>query len=256
MAAIIGHLLPLAVGVALSSVPIIVMVLILLSPRGRWSGLAYLVGAVLGLAGVTTAFTAAASLLPPPAPEQPNPLFATIELVLGFALLALAAVRLVRRRRRLRQQRQQGRRVDVTRTGADSTLDTHSETETAIDGDTAPPTPAWMLRLTSAGPAASLGVGVLLMLRPKNLLLTLAAGVAIAAGGEPPQLAAVAIGVFVLLGASTLIAPILFAVFDPTRTAGPLERTRVWIARNSATVTTVVLLVLGTVIIGSGLARY
>jgi MYXO-CTERM domain-containing protein len=252
MAAIIGHLLPLAVGVALSSVPIIVMVLILLSPRGRWSGLAYLVGAVLGLAGVTTAFTAAASLLPPPAPEQPSPLFATIELVLGFALLALAAVRLVRRRRRLRHGRTDGE----TGTGAGSALNTAGESATTTEIDTAPPTPAWMLRLTSAGPAASLGVGVLLMLRPKNLLLTLAAGVAIAAGGEPPQLAAVAIGVFVLLGASTLIAPILFAVFDPTRTVGPLERTRVWIARNSATVTTVVLLVLGTVIIGSGLARY
>lgn len=252
MAAIIGHLLPLAVGVALSSVPIIVMVLILLSPRGRWSGLAYLVGAVLGLAGVTTAFTAAASLLPPPVPEQPSPLFATIELVLGFALLALAAVRLVRRRRRLRH----GRTPGETGTGAGSALDTAGESATTTGIDTAPPTPAWMLRLTSAGPVASLGVGVLLMLRPKNLLLTLAAGVAIAAGGEPPQLAAVAIGVFVLLGASTLIVPILFAVFDPARTAGPLERTRVWIARNTATVTTVVLLVLGTVIIGSGLARY
>ncbi len=73
MAAIIGHILPIAIGVALSSVPIVVMVLILLSPRGRSSGLAYLIGATLGLAGLTALFSAIASLLPPPPASQKSP---------------------------------------------------------------------------------------------------------------------------------------------------------------------------------------
>jgi hypothetical protein len=113
-----------------------------------------------------------------------------------------------------------------------------------------------MTRLTTLGPLPSLGVGFVLMLRPKNLLLTLAAGVAIAAGGAPLADEVGAGAVFVVLGISTLAVPILFALIDPARTLGPLRELRDWIARNSSTVTTVVLLVLGTVVIGSGLTRF
>lgn len=226
MAAIIGHILPLALGVALSSVPIVVMVLILLSPRGRWSSLTYLIGAMVGLVGLTALFTAVASLLPPVPTTQKSPLFATIELVLGGGLLVLAAIRWHSARRR--------RHEAATTEGP----------------------PAWMTKVTSLGPIPSLGVGFVLMLRPKNLLLTIAAGVAIAAGNVPFAPTVVAIAIFAVLGISTLAAPIIFAVADPVRMRRPLEETRVWIEHNSATVTTLVLLVLGTVIIGSGLARF
>jgi hypothetical protein len=243
MAPIIGHILPLALGVALSSVPIVVMVLILLSPRGRWSGLAYLIGALIGLAGLTVLFTAIASLLPPPPSTDQSPVFGGIELLLGAALLLLAIIRIVRARR--------ARRAD---TGTPvSPLD-----ELAALDDAPPPgaTQRWMDKVTSLGPLPSLGVGFVLMLRPKNLLLTMAAGVAIAAGGEPLTPTTIAIAVFVVLGISTLAAPIIVAVSDPERTRRPLQEIHEWIERNSAVVTTIVLLVLGTVIIGSGLARY
>ncbi|MCS5721269.1 GAP family protein [Herbiconiux sp. CPCC 203407] len=243
MAPIIGHILPLALGVALSSVPIVVMVLILLSPRGRWSGLAYLIGAVVGLAGLTVLFTAVASLLPPPPSADESPLFGSIELVLGAALLLLAIIRLVRARRARRAI-----------TGSPlSALD-----ELASLDDAPPPgaTQRWMNKVTTLGPLPSLGVGFVLMLRPKNLLLTMAAGVAIAAGGEPLAPTTIAIAIFVVLGISTLAAPIIFAVSDPERTRRPLQEIHEWIDRNSAVVTTIVLLVLGTVIVGSGLARY
>ncbi|MCS5715210.1 GAP family protein [Herbiconiux sp. CPCC 205716] len=250
MAAIIGHLLPLALGVALSSVPIVVMVLILLSPRSRWSALAYLIGAIVGLAGLTALFTAIASLLPPVPPAEPNPVIATIELAIGAALLVLAVVRFARARARVRARlsSSEGRQVDAL-------TDPAGLANPADLADPAAP-PAWMTRLTSLGPVPSLGVGVVLMLRPKNLLLTIAAGVAITAGSAPLGDQVVAIAVFVALGISTLAVPILFALVDPARMLGPLRELRDWIARNSSTVTTVVLLVLGTVIIGSGLTRF
>ncbi|MBF4573952.1 GAP family protein [Herbiconiux sp. VKM Ac-1786] len=255
MAAIIGHLLPLALGVALSSVPIVVMVLILLSPRSRWSALAYLIGAAVGLTGLTALFTAIASLLPPVPPAEPNPLIATIELVIGAALLALAVVRFARARRRARARRlaAAGLAAGPTEGHADAAADSADAVGGPAD---APAPPAWMTRLTSLGPVPSLGVGFVLMLRPKNLLLTLAAGVAITAGGAPFGDQVVAVAVFVVLGISTLAVPILVALVDPARTLGPLRELRDWIARNSSTVTTVVLLVLGTVIIGSGLTRF
>jgi hypothetical protein len=240
MAGIIGHILPLALGVALSSVPIVVMVLILLSPRGRWSSLTYLIGAVIGLAGLTTLFTAVATLLPPAPAATKSPLIATIELAIGLGLLVLAGLRWRKARRR---RHEQARDHDVSAPPA------------------APGTPQtgaakWMARVTTLGPVPSLGVGFVLMLRPKNLLLTIAAGVAIGAGGATLSEVVVGVALFVVLGISTLAAPIIFAVVDPARMRRPLEETRIWIEGNSSTVTTIVLLVLGTVIIGSGLAHY
>jgi len=224
MAAIIGHILPLALGVALSSIPIVVMVLILLSPRGRLSSITYLIGAVVGLLGLTTLFSAIATLLPPAPPSEKSPLIGTIEVLIGVALLGLAFIRWRRSR--------------------------HAE------HDIANQTPKWMTKVTALGPIPSFGLGFVLMLRPKNLLFTIAAGVAIGASGASIAESAVAIAIFVVLGISTLAAPIIFAVADPNRMRKPLEETRIWIERNSSAVTTIVVLVLGTVVIGSGLAHY
>ncbi|HOW02312.1 MAG TPA: hypothetical protein PLY19_12720 [Rhodoglobus sp.] len=47
---VIGHALPLAVGVALSPFPLISVVLLLMSPQGRAAGATFLVGRILGLA--------------------------------------------------------------------------------------------------------------------------------------------------------------------------------------------------------------
>ncbi len=251
MAGIIGHILPLALGVALSSVPIIVMVLILLSPRGRASSITYLIGAAVGMLALTMLFTAGASLLPPPPPSQKSPLFAVIEITLGVGLLVLAVVRW----RRSRQPRARGEVLATEDIPAD--ID-DIDLATLATSSTSPArtTPKWMTRVTTLGPAPSLGVGFVLMLRPKNLLLTIAAGVAIGAGNPTLSEAAIAIVIYVVLGISTLAAPIIVAVANPTRMRKPLEETRLWIEGNSATVTTVVVLMLGTVIIGSGLQRF
>ncbi|MGD8167896.1 GAP family protein [Herbiconiux sp. P16] len=258
MAGIIGHILPLAVGVALSSVPIVVMVLILLSPRGRWSSLTYLIGAVIGLAGLTTLFTAVATLLPPAPSSTKSPLIATIELALGVGLLIIAGVRWRGARHRHHEAETH---PATTSGGASGPAGTAGPADTAgASGPGAAKSQSaaakWMAKVTTLGPIPSLGVGFVLMLRPKNLLLTIAAGVAIGAGGATFSEVVVGIALFVVLGISTLAAPIIFAVVDPSRMRRPLEETRIWIESNSATVTTIVVLVLGTVIIGSGLAHY
>ncbi len=49
--AIVGDMLPAAVGVAISPIPIIAVVLMLVSPHGRVNGLAHLLGQVVGVAG-------------------------------------------------------------------------------------------------------------------------------------------------------------------------------------------------------------
>ncbi len=46
----VGQVLPMAVGVALSPVPIIALILMLVTPRARVNGPAFVVGWLLGLA--------------------------------------------------------------------------------------------------------------------------------------------------------------------------------------------------------------
>ncbi len=50
----IGDMLPAAVGVAISPIPIIAVVLMLVSPRGKVNGLAYLLGQITGVAAAGT----------------------------------------------------------------------------------------------------------------------------------------------------------------------------------------------------------
>jgi hypothetical protein len=47
---VIGNFLPLALAVAISPIPIIAVILMLLSPKSRTNGAAYLVGWMAGLA--------------------------------------------------------------------------------------------------------------------------------------------------------------------------------------------------------------
>ena len=52
MGAAIGEMLPLAIGIAISPLPIIAVILMLTTPKGRSNGLAFLGGWLLGLAAV------------------------------------------------------------------------------------------------------------------------------------------------------------------------------------------------------------
>jgi hypothetical protein len=54
----IGDVILLALGVALSPIPIITVILMLLSPKAQENGPAFLVGWVAGLAGVSLVVTA------------------------------------------------------------------------------------------------------------------------------------------------------------------------------------------------------
>ena len=64
----------------------------------------------------------------------------------------------------------------------------------------------------------------------------------------------VAVAVFVLIGASTVMVPVLGYLVARARMQGPLDELRVWLTANNATVMSVLLLVIGVAIFGKGLA--
>lgn len=219
----IADVLPYAVGIAISPIPIIAAILMLLSPRARSTGVGFLVGWVVGIAVAVTVFTLLSSLIPEPAPDSSQPVAGTIRIVLGLALLLLA----------LRQWRSRPRLGD------------------------APALPAWMGAVDSSTTWRGFALGfVLAAVNPKNLLLAAGAGVAIGADGLGPGAAAVAIAVFTLIAALSVAVPVIAYLVSADRMRRPLQRLRGWLVQNNSAVMAVLLLVIGVVLIRDGIEAF
>ena len=211
----IGEVLALGIGVALSPLAIIAVVLMLAAPRGRSSALAFLAAWVLALAGVGTAALLVADVADADSGGAAT-WVAIVKGVIGVLLLGVAA-------RQLRGRKD----------GAEDEL------------------PGWMSQLDGITPARSAGLAVLFAaVKPKNLLLSVAAGVAVAQTGAAPAGQAVALGVFVLLGALAPGVPV--GIHTLMRERGPaiLAATREWMLRENDTIIAVLCLVLGLKLIG------
>ena len=219
----IGEILPFALGIAISPIPIIAAILMLLSPRARTTGLGFLVGWIVGVVAAVTVFTLASTLIPADDPDAAKPIAGTIKLVLGVLLLLLA----------VKQWR--------ARPGPDETA--------AL--------PKWMSAIDTMTPARALVLGILLSaLNPKNLVMAIGAGVAVGSAGLDLGAAVVVLAVFALLAVSTVLVPVLAYLLASSAMRAPLERLRVWLVRNNSTVMSVLLLVIGVVTVGKGLGSF
>ena len=94
----LAQLLPVGLAAAVSSVPIMVTLLILVSDKRDQAALPYLVGWVVGAAVLVTFATIAAGLLPDDRPRQHEEFVGVLQVVIGgaLALLGLSALRLRR----------------------------------------------------------------------------------------------------------------------------------------------------------------
>src|SRR3954454_19401347 len=91
MNGVIGEILPLALGVAISPVPIIAAILMLLSPKAKSTSVGFLLGWVVGIVAAVVVFTLLASVLPEADGSTSKPVAGTVKNVLGGLLLLLAA---------------------------------------------------------------------------------------------------------------------------------------------------------------------
>jgi threonine/homoserine/homoserine lactone efflux protein len=217
---VIGDLLPLAVGVAISPIPIIAVILMLLAPKAGGTSAGFLVGWIVGIVVATTLFLLLAGTLDLGSGGEPSAAASWVALVLGALLLLLAA----------RQWR--GRPSP----GSEPAL---PKWMTAIDGFT-------------AGKAFGLGLA-LSAINPKNLLMCVAAGSTIAGGSLSAGGDVAAVAVFTLLAASTVIVPVVGYAVGRKRMAGPLESLRGWLTTHNVAVMATLLLVIGVVLVGKGL---
>ena len=217
----IGDLLPAAVGAAISPFPIIAVVLMLVSPRGRVNGPAFLVGWLVGVGLGGAILLALAGSASANDDGQPADWVSWLKLALGVLLLLLA----------LRQWR--GRPL----------------------GDEEPVTPSWMGDLDSFSPVKAAGAGVALsVLNPKNLLLMVAGAAAIAQTGIPADEQAIAWIVFTLIASLGVATPIIIFFAVPDRSAELLGRLKTWMADNNAVIMAVILVVIGAKLIGDAIS--
>ncbi|TIC85650.1 GAP family protein [Nocardioides sp. GY 10127] len=213
----VGATLGGAVGVALSPLPVIALLLVLVGPRGRSAGPAFLAGWAGGLAVLLVAVL----VLDPGGSGSEKGLAAgLLAIVVGLLFWALA-VRQVRGRPR--------------------------------PGQPAEP-PALLAAVAGMAPGrVVVTAAALATVNPKNLGLTLAAGVEVAGRGLTGAGTAVVVVVFVLVASLSVLAPVGYLLVAGEAARPLLDGVRSWLDAHGWAVMLVLFLVLGAKLVGDGL---
>lgn len=216
----IGQCLPFAVGVAISPLPIIGVVLMLATPRGRLSGPLFLLGWVAGLILLGTAVLLISSGAGSSSASGPATWVGILKLVLGTLLLVASLM----------------------------------QWRSRPSDDAKPQLPKWMATIDRVTGVQAVGLGALLAdVNPKNLMITVGAAAAISQTGISAGQQAVALGVFVVIASLGVGAPVAILFLLGDRASKLLAEMKGWMAVHNAAIMAVLLLVIGVKLIGDGI---
>ena len=220
MAGAVLDTLPLALGIALNPLAIVVSILVVCKPKSRENGAAFVIGWVLGLAlllilatwiiqDLVSALITASSELP-----------SVIWIGLGGLFLFSAVY----------------------------TLRSQSRSD-----ETSGPR-RWMRFIEHAGVFRTLGMGVFLaMFSLRNVALLIAAAGAIGSGQLPLKELAVTVAVFVAISSLGVLIPLLVRLLGGNEAEIQLEQWGEWLIKHMGTMTAAVMVVLGTYLLGRGI---
>jgi len=217
---LVGEILPLALVVTVSPINIIPVILLLFTKRPLGNAFAFLVGFIAGVAAVLGSLVAIAGAVDLTHNSGHSTWGAILKLALGVYLL-VAAVRKFRSR---------------PRDGEEGTM------------------PTWMSGVAGFSPPTSLGAGAALgAFNPKNVVVGLAAAVAVASADLSTGNQIGAMAVYLFVASLGVAAPIAVAVCLGDRSGEVLDGWNAWLRQNNATVMSVLFLVFGVVLIGQGI---
>jgi Kef-type K+ transport system membrane component KefB len=218
----IGGSLPLAVGIALSPLPIITVVLMLTSRKARVNGPLFVLGWLVGLGIVGAIVLALAGAGSASQSGSPATWMSWVMIVLGILLLLLVAARQF-----------QGR----------------------PHGDEQPQMPKWMATIENTRPVTAAGLAVALSAaNPKNLLLAVAGAAAIAQTGIPGGQQAIAYLIFALIGTAGVGIPVIIYFAMGARSEKLLAGLKDWMSAHNAVIMAVLCLIIGVKLIGDGIS--
>lgn len=219
----IGSVLPLALGVALSPIPIVAVVLMLTTPRGKTNGLVFVAAWFVTVAAVGTIVLLVAGGVSASSAGKPQTWVSVLKLLLGL-LLVLIAVQQWRLRPR---------------------------------GGKEPATPKWMGELDTFTPRKTAGLAALLAgPNPKNLILTVAAGAAIAQAGISAGDQAITMAIFVVIATVGVAVPVGIYYAMGSRAQQVLGDLRTWLVHNNGAIMAVICLLIAAKLIGDAIAGF
>lgn len=220
MIQVLGEVLPLAVAVLISPLPIAAEIILLFTSQPKANASAYVGGFVVGVGVVLGLLTVLVGTQDLGGSSGPATWVSWLKIVLG-TLLVVGGIRRLRNR--------------------------------PAPGDTE--APKWMQGIESFTPGRSLAVGFAIgALNPKNLAVGLAAAVAVAGSGLAGGTQVGVVVVYAVFASLGVLAPLVVTIALGPRSEEILTGWRTWLMDNNTAVMAVMLVVIGAVVIGKGVA--
>ncbi len=216
-----GQSLIFAAGIAVFPVPIIVAILILLTPGARMNMLAFISGWLLGISLVGALALVLIEPYEKTASGEPAAWLAWLQLPLGCLLIYFAF------RKLNRQFRHKGDKAS----------------------------PKWMGKIAAFSPWQSFGAGILLSgVNPKNIALIVGGITAVAETNVNVTQQAIALAIFTLASTLGIALPVIIYLAGGDHAAAFLVRVKGWMERNSGNIVAALFLLISVVLIHDAIA--
>ncbi|MFF8425660.1 MULTISPECIES: GAP family protein [unclassified Streptomyces] len=216
----LGDVLGLAAGVAVSPLPIVALIIVLATPRGRLNGLVFVTGWVVGLSALGAVVLAVGGQEKADTHGHPADWVGVLKLVLGVAL-ALFGLRLWRHRP-----------ADVTQAQL----------------------PKWMAAIDSFTAVKIFLLALLLSAgNLKNAPLTIAAAASISSSGLPVGEQIATLAIFVVIASAGMLVPLGVFLVMGERAKNTLGNWKEWAARHNMAIMAVLFFVFGLKLLGDGI---
>jgi hypothetical protein len=218
----ISEVLPFAIGIAISPIPIIAVILILFSNRAKVNGPAFLAGWVIGLTVASTVVYLLSQAGDVGTDSGSSDTVSWGKIVLGVVLLGLA------------------RRNWAKRPKAGET----------------PALPKWMATVETITPLKAFGLAVLLsVVNPKNLILAVGAAAGLGQLDLSTGDAVVSLVVFVVVASISVAFAVVYEFVGGAKARATLDDLKGWMTDNNNAVMAVLFVVFGVVLISKGIGR-
>lgn len=220
MLSTITSLVLFALAGAMSTVPVSVTIMILLSPNPRRGAVPFLIGSLTGSIAVVGLSAFGLQFLPVRPRLRKDELVAQFALVIGALLIAYAVYLLLSK----------------------------STRENAMLGK-------MKSRFYSAPPWEFVVLGLGLNLRPKAILLAVTAGAVIGVQELPPLEGSVLVLAYATVAQSAVVIPVAMWLHSPERAQVPLTNLYNWLQRHGRRIAAIVTLAIGLLIVGYSLLQ-
>ena len=217
----VGQKLPDAIGIALSAMPIAGLLLMLTATQaGQAKALAYSLGWMVALSGVVTLTALAGKAVTQALGGGAVIWVSGLEILLGVIQLYLGFI----------------------------TIRKHLKNPSEVE------VPRWMQAIDRMSVRSAFLLGVLMIFtNAKNLTLSIAAGASFVRANLSIWQLVATIGVFTLIGSTSILGPVLLTLVVPKRSALFLVVAREWLIANNAIILALVFWIVGAIILISGL---